>query len=178
MFSLLLSNMKTSLTLTLTLPLSRPGPCTITASAGYVLLPGRNTCLTLTLAEEHGANFLLLKNNQLVSANMMIGAKDSTFLGMREISAASALLGAEVGIYFEPNKVVSSVSLPVQRAEGGQTQRGQPLDSPTVTLRNGWELTFIICDDDKVSFPSHCHSCLPNHATRLTRLHAPWLGDS
>ena len=69
---------------------------------------GAGHATTLHLQQVHGPNFLLLENATLVGP--VIGSKDSTFLGMREISQASALLEASLSITFEEFEFITSVT--------------------------------------------------------------------
>jgi len=106
-----------------------------------------------TLQHQHGINFLL-DTHLTVELN---GAKDSTFLGMREISLAGAVLDAAVTVTFEELQVVTSVACPVVVVE-----REVPLPeeveedafSPIADTRQAESgtlqpLMYIMCDDDK-----------------------------
>ena len=106
-----------------------------------------------TLQHQHGLNFLL--NTHL--AVELIGAKDSTFLGMREISLAGAVLNAAVTVTFEESQVVTSVALPVvvverevplpeEVEEDAFCPVADPSQADFGTLQ---PLMFIMCDDDK-----------------------------
>jgi len=106
-----------------------------------------------TLQHQHGLNFLLDTN----LAVELVGAKDSTFLGMREICLAGAVLDAAVTVTFEESQVVTSVACPVivvereiplpKEVEGDP---GDPIAVPSqAESRTLQPLMYIMCDDDK-----------------------------
>ena len=104
------------------------------------------------LQQQHGLNFLLHKHLAITLA----GTKDSTFLGMREISQASALLGAAINITFDKSEVITSVECPVTIVEREvpcpeemeaepSTLVAVPSQADSCVLQ---PLMYILCDDD------------------------------
>jgi len=59
-----------------------------------------------------GKNFLLYKYDQHLASANGIGSKNSTFLGMREVSAVATLIHAEVSLIFEEHSAVTTLQLP------------------------------------------------------------------
>jgi len=103
------------------------------------------------LQHQHGLNFLL--DTHL--AVQLIGAKDSTFLGMREICLAGAVLAAAVTVIFEESQVVTSVACPViiVEREVPVPQEVDPISPIAIPSQAEFStlqpLMYIICDDDK-----------------------------
>jgi len=105
------------------------------------------------LQQQHGLNFLLDEH----LAVTLPGTKDSTFMGMREISQAGALLDAAVNITFEESEVVTSVECPVNIVEikvphpeeveaDPATLVAAPSQAASCALQ---PLMYILCDDDR-----------------------------
>ena len=106
-----------------------------------------------TLQHQHGLNFLL----DTSLAVELVGAKDSSFLGMREISLAGAVLDAAVSVTFEESQVVTSVACPVIIVEREvplskevEVDPIDPIEVPSQAESGTLQpLTYIMCDDDK-----------------------------
>ena len=105
------------------------------------------------LQQQHGLNFLL--DTHLAIG--LSGAKDSTFLGMREISLAGVVLDAAVTVTFEESQVVTSMACPVIVVERTvplpEEVKVDPIDPIAVSSQADSStlqpLMYIMCDDDK-----------------------------
>ena len=135
--------------------------------------PGPNHSRCLQLQTQHGHNFLLRKHDQLIASSARIGSENSTFLGMREVSTAAALLDAEVDVNFEELAVVTTILLAAQLLEDPKATK-QSTETPEVSCSDSLESTepaaantsiaapesldysnimFICCDDDRCDRP-------------------------
>ena len=105
------------------------------------------------LQQQHGFNFLFDAHLTVD----LIGAKDSSFLGMREISLFGTILDAAVTVTFEESQVVTSVACPVIVVEREvplpKEVEANPI-SPIADLSQAESgtlqpLMYIVCDDDR-----------------------------
>ena len=111
-----------------------------------------------------GKNFRLYKYGQHLASANGIGSKNSTFLGMREVSAVATLIHAEVSLIFEEHnavttlqlpyvKVLSSIKLAISEPVLSTSELAAP--APAEASISAWEaldfstIIFFCCDDDK-----------------------------
>jgi len=114
---------------------------------------GEGHAISCKLQQQHGLNFLF--DTHL--AVKLSGAKDSTFLGMREISLAGVVLDAAVTVTFEESQVVTSMACPVIVVERTvplpEEVKVDPIDPIAVSSQADSStlqpLMYIMCDDDK-----------------------------
>jgi len=104
--------------------------------------PGLHHTLSLKLQAKHGVNFLFNMGNQSLQE---IGSSHSTYLGMREITAAAQLLNAKVGITFEPDRVITTLQFAVETVSVLPSASA----TPPISNEQNKELTCIALDDDK-----------------------------
>jgi len=107
-----------------------------------------------------GENFLLYKFDQHLASANDIGSKNSTFLGMREISAVATLIHAEVSLVFEEHNVVTTLQLAyvkvlstIKLATLGASPTPPEAFISTAGLLDYSRIVFFCCDDDK--YPLH-----------------------
>ena len=113
--------------------------------------PGVGHANAFQLQQHYGPNFLFQDHLN----GTLIGSKDSTFLGMREISQAAVLLNAEVSVLFEESQVVTLVACPVDVVEievplAEEVAVAISIDASNETLLGvPHQVMYILCDDDK-----------------------------